>query len=211
MTEQTTNQINVLLADDHALFRESVAAMMRAEGDIAVVTVEDLDAALGRVAVAQFDLVVIDYQMPGMDGLAGLSRAVLAAKGTPVALLTGTTRRDLAEETLAAGAAGFLPKTMGLTAMIAAVRLIAAGGRFAPMAMLDAARPPAAGTPDLTRREMDVLRGLCDGKSNKEIARDLGLQEVTVKLHVKTLTRKLGARNRTHAAMIARTTKLIRD
>jgi two-component system nitrate/nitrite response regulator NarL len=67
------------------------------------------------------------------------------------------------------------------------------------------------GTPALTRRERDVLAGLCAGKSNKEIARDLGLQEVTVKLHVKTLTRKLGARNRTHAAMIARTAGLIRD
>ena len=63
---------------------------------------------------------------------------------------------------------------------------------------------PDAEIGSLTRRELDVLRGICEAKANKEIARDLDLQEVTVKLHVKTLSRKLGARNRTHVAMIAR-------
>ena len=115
------------------------------------------------------------------------------------------------EAALHAGAAGFLPKTLAVQALIAAVRLLASGGSFAPMAMLDAAPAVGVGTADLTRRERDVLRGVCDGKSNKEIARDLEVQEVTIKLHVKTLTRKLGARNRTHAAMIARNLGLIRD
>jgi len=203
--------VHVLLADDHDLFRESVSAMIGADGSVTVVAVADLEAALARLADERFDLVVIDYQMPGMNGLDGLAKTLAVAKGAPVALLSGTTRRDLAEEALAAGAAGFLPKTMGLGAMIAAVRLMAAGGQFAPMAMLDAPTDVGGGTVDLTRREMDVLRGLSAGKSNKEIARDLALQEVTVKLHIKTLTRKLGARNRTHAAMIARTAGLIRD
>lgn len=203
--------LNVLLADDHDLFRESVAAMIGADGTVAVVAVPNLEAALERMAAARFDIVVIDYQMPGMNGLEGLARARAAAGGAPVAILSGTTRRDLAEEAMAAGAAGFLPKTMGLGAMIAAVRVMAAGGSFAPMAMLDPPPVVGGGTADLTRRERDVLGGLFQGKSNKEIARDLALQEVTVKLHVKTLTRKLGARNRTHAAMIARNAGLIRD
>ncbi len=207
----TPQPVHMLLADDHDLFREAVSAMLGADGGITVVAVADLEAALARMAAVRFDLVVIDYQMPGMNGLDGLRTALAAAKGAPVALMSGTTRRDLAEAALHAGAAGFLPKTLAVQALIAAVRLLASGGSFAPMAMLDAPPAVGVGTADLTRRERDVLRGVCDGKANKEIARDLEVQEVTIKLHVKTLTRKLGARNRTHAAMIARNLGLIRD
>jgi DNA-binding NarL/FixJ family response regulator len=88
--------------------------------------------------------------------------------------------------------------------MVAAVNLMASGDVFAPISLLMEEPEMAEALATLTRRETDVLRGICEGKSNKEIARDLDLQEVTVKLHVKTLSRKLGAKNRTHAAMIAR-------
>jgi DNA-binding NarL/FixJ family response regulator len=84
---------------------------------------------------------------------------------------------------------------------------MAAGERYAPIGFMterEAPPPPNPLTAKLTAREIEVLGGLAAGKSNKEIARDLELQEVTIKLHVKTLCRKLGARNRTHAAMIAR-------
>jgi two-component system, NarL family, nitrate/nitrite response regulator NarL len=84
------------------------------------------------------------------------------------------------------------------------VQIMASGEVFAPISLLQDEDPPEGALATLTRRETDVLRGICEGKSNKEIARDLELQEVTVKLHVKTLSRKLGAKNRTHAAMIAR-------
>ena len=93
--------------------------------------------------------------------------------------------------------------------MVTAIRAMLAGQVFVPTELLVSDAPQGEGMLSLTRRETDVLRGLCAGKSNKEIARDLDLQEVTVKLHVKTLSRKLGARNRTHAAMIARDEGLI--
>jgi two-component system nitrate/nitrite response regulator NarL len=134
-------RLHMLLADDHDLFRESVSAMIGVDGMVTVVAVSNLVAAIERLVPERFDLIVLDYHMPGMNGLEGLGRAIGLAHATPVALLSGTTRRDLAEEAMAAGAAGFLPKTMGLKAMIAAVRLMAAGGRFAPMAMLDAPPP----------------------------------------------------------------------
>jgi DNA-binding NarL/FixJ family response regulator len=129
---------------------------------------------------------------------------VAVAGATPLAVLSASTSRDLAEAALGAGARGFVPKKMGARAMVAAVRLMAKGERFLPMGLLTSEAAPGAPLAALTPREVTVLRRLCEGKSNKEIARDLDLQEVTVKLHVKTLSRKLGARNRTHAAMIAR-------
>lgn len=202
--------MRMLLADDHDLFRESVAAMLTAEGGVVVVSVSRLDAALDSLKREAFDLVLLDYQMPGMNGFEGLMQVLAIAPRVPVAVMSGTTRRDLAEEALSCGAVGFVPKTLGVKAMIAAVKRMAAGEIFAPLSMLDDPPRLLASLEDLTRREREVLEGICDGKANKEIARDLDVQEVTVKLHVKTLTRKLGARNRTHAAMIARDGGLFR-
>ncbi|CAN1549585.1 CitB Response regulator containing a CheY-like receiver domain and an HTH DNA-binding domain [Paracoccaceae bacterium] len=141
-----------------------------------------------------------------MNGLAGLAAMRSARPGTPVAILSGSAPRSVAEQALAEGAAGFLPKTMSTRTLIAALRFMAAGEVYAPMAMMterDAPGATLAGA-QLTPRETEVLRLLCRGLANKEIARDLDLQEVTVKLHVKTLYRKIDARNRTHAAMIAK-------
>lgn len=197
--------MRLLLADDHDLVRETLAAFPLAEGFETVRCVATLPAALEVLAEGtRFDLVLLDYNMPGMNGLEGLARARAAAPGVPVAIISGTTQRDLAEASLQAGAAGFVPKTLASRAMIAAVHLMASGDVFAPISLLMREPDMADVLQSLTRRETDVLRGICEGKSNKEIARDLDLQEVTVKLHVKTLSRKLGAKNRTHAAMIAR-------
>ena len=147
--------------------------------------------------------------MPGMNGLEGLSRMIEANGGRPVAILSGTASREIAETALKAGAAGFVPKTLASRSMVTAAKFMAAGEVFAPFNFMQQDGADGANPAQLTRRESQVLRGICEGKSNKEIARDHELQEVTVKLHVKTLSRKLGARNRTHAAMIARDRNLI--
>lgn len=201
--------MRVLLADDHDLVRETLAAFLLAEGFAEVRAVPDLKTALDHISgPTEFDVVLLDWNMPGMNGLEGLTLARAAASAaqrkTPIAIISGTTQRDLAEAALAAGAAGFVPKTLASRAMVAAVQAMASGEVFAPISLLMQEQPVAEALAGLTRREIDVLRGICEGKSNKEIARDLDLQEVTVKLHVKTLSRKLGAKNRTHAAMIAR-------
>ncbi len=201
--------MRVLVADDHDLVRETLAAFLLAEGFAEVRAVPDLSAALAAISgPTAFDLVLLDYQMPGMNGLEGVGKAQAAVRAmgltTPIAIISGTTNRDLAEAALAAGAAGFVPKTLASRAMVAAVQAMASGEVFAPLSLLMQEKPVAEALATLTRREVDVLKGICEGKSNKEIARDLDLQEVTVKLHVKTLSRKLGAKNRTHAAMIAR-------
>jgi DNA-binding NarL/FixJ family response regulator len=192
------------VADDHDLVRETIAAFLLAEGVSTVETAADLSEALSAMKDEVFDLVLLDHEMPSMNGLTGLSEALAVARCPHIALMSGSVSRELAEAALGAGAIGFVPKKMPSRAMVAAVKLMARGDVFAPIGLLQSEVSPGAPLALLTRREVSVLRGICEGKSNKEIARDLALQEVTVKLHVKTLSRKLEAKNRTHAAMIAR-------
>lgn len=198
----------ILLADDHDLVRETLAAYLEAEGLGEVKISSDVPEAMALInATGRFDLVLVDYNMPGMEGLKGLSRIMVANTGGRVALISGAMSVELAEQALEAGAVGFVPKTLGSRALVAAVRLMMEGEIFAPLSLIPKPEPSEEGL--LSSRELDVLRGIGEGKSNKEIARDHDLQEVTVKLHVKTMSRKLGAKNRTHAAMIARDRKLI--
>lgn len=127
--------------------------------------------------------------------------------------MSGTATREIAEEALALGAAGFLPKTLAAKTLANAVRFMAMGEQYAPVDFMTAVpvvdaptrHPLAEG---LSPRELEVLEDLCSGKSNKGIARDLGLMEPTVKLHIKTLYRKIGVANRTQAAMLAKDAKL---
>jgi two-component system, NarL family, nitrate/nitrite response regulator NarL len=195
--------MRILVADDHGLVRETIAAFLVNEGFPDVQTVASLDEAVAAVKkTGAFDLVLLDYNMPGMNGLAGLEAMALANGGKSVALMSGTATPEIAEEAIANGAAGFVPKTLGSKSMVAAVRFMLAGEIYAPFAFLNQERGPTNSV--LSPRELEMVKGICEGKSNKEIARDHDLQEVTVKLHVKTMSRKLGAKNRTHAAMIAK-------
>ncbi len=194
---------NLLLADDHDLVRETVADFLRLQGGYQVKTARTFEQATETQALeGPFDLILLDYSMPGMDALLGLTRMKKQAD-CPVAILSGTASTQVARRALAAGAAGFLPKTLAPNDLIAAVQKMLSGNVYIPDDYLSVEDIQSSKV-SLTPRERDVLIGITEGKSNKEIARDLNIQEVTVKLHVKTLSRKLNARNRTHAAMLGR-------
>ena len=198
--------MRILIADDHELLRDVLRSYLEAEGGFAVDTVADLPSALTRIAAAAppYDLVVLDYGMPGMDGYAGLDRALAASFGRPVALMSGLAPQGVTERVLASGAAGYLPKTLPARSLVNAIRFMAAGETYMPIDLHRPSVVPVETASGLSPREKQVLAGLCEGQANKEIARDLGLREPTIKLHVKTICRKLDAKNRTHAAMIAR-------
>jgi len=199
----------LLIADDHELVRATVAALLGAKGAMDVTECTDMPSALRLIGQdGPFDLVLLDFTMPGMTLPDSLELAVKQNAPHPVAMLSGTAPPDIARRALNAGAKGILSKDMAPETLVNAVHIILSGETYAPPAYLNGDRD-AGRAMRLTPREMDVLRGICDGKANKEIARDLDVQEVTVKLHVKTLSRKLGARNRTHAAMIGRDLKLV--
>ncbi|MEM6578736.1 MAG: response regulator transcription factor [Pseudomonadota bacterium] len=194
--------LKLLLADDHDLVRGTLASYMRQEARCDVHQAASLDEAMDMCECdGPFDLIVLDFRMPGMEGLSGLQR-ISRICSCPVAVLSGSAPPDVAGRAMQKGAAGFLPKTLSPEEMVAAVKKMLAGHTYLPEAV--EFRQHERHSIHLTPRELDVLNGVTKGKLNKEIAVDLEIQEVTVKLHVKTLSRKLGAKNRTHAAMLAR-------
>ena len=205
--------MKVLLADDHDLIRDTLSIFLESEDNISVVQAHDFNSAEVLMKTdSSFDLIVLDYDMPGMNKLEGLKRALDITDGKPVSLISGSASKSVAEEALDIGASGFLPKSMAASSLVNALKFMMMGEKYAPIEfmtqVIEDEDHPFANL--LTDREIQVLDGLCEGLSNKEIARKIDLQEVTIKLHVKTLCRKLEAKNRTHAAMIAKEAELLK-
>lgn len=199
--------MRILLADDHELVRETIAAFLESENGFKVIQSGDFEGVKTTIKTHEpFDLYLLDFEMPGMNGLDGLNTIIDIVRPRPVALISGTADKTIAQQALDQGAAGFLPKTMAAATMVNAVRFMVMGEKYAPVDFMtketEAEKHPLQDL--LSAREMQVLSGLVRGLANKEIAREIDLQEVTIKLHVKTLCRKLEAKNRTQAAIIAK-------
>ena len=199
-------QIRILVADDHEMILDIARMYLDQQGDMSVVTVPDLDAALNAFREeGPFDVVILDYQMPGMDGLAGLQKMVSLAGDLPVAIITGNATRNLMKQSLDAGAAGIISKSLPMRSLANSIRFIHSGETYMPLYLMqDEPNKKAVESGPLSGREMTVLGHLGEGRKNKEIASTLGLSEGTVKMHVMSICRKLEATNRTQAVVIAR-------
>lgn len=199
--------MRVLLADDHELVRDTLAMFLRVEGGIETDVAASLTDALAQIDLGiVYDVILLDFNMPGMDGLDGLRAVMTKVPSWRVALISGEATKSVAEEALEMGAAGFIPKSLPSKSFVNAVRFMAVGEQYAPLEFMtaDEVKAPHPLKDQLTPRELQVLEGLTKGKTNKQIARDLDVQEPTVKLHIKNTYRKIGAPNRTVAALIAR-------
>lgn len=194
--------IRVLSVDDHPLLREGIAAVIQGEQDIVLVG----EATCGEEAIEQFracrpDVTLMDLQMPGLNGI----DAILAIRrefSTSRFIILTTYQGDVqALRALKAGASGYLLKSMLRKDLLDTIRAVHAGRRCIPQEI-------AAGLADhvaddaLTEREVEVLRKVALGNSNKIIASRLNVSEATVKGHMKNILSKLGASDRTHAVMI---------
>lgn len=198
----------ILLADDHDLVRDTICAYLENVGGFDVASAANLGDALNFLRESgAVDLCLLDYNMPGMDGLNGLTRVATLHPTTKFALISGEVSGLVAAKAMKAGASGYLPKTLAAQTMVHAVRLILSGDRYFPYGLGDSEKLNTETHSDyreLSKREAEVLRALSQGLSNKEIARLLGVQEVTVKLHLKNVFKKLDVTNRTSAVLLAR-------
>jgi DNA-binding NarL/FixJ family response regulator len=198
--------LHVIVADDHVLIRELLERQLKElDADVRVYHAGTLQQVLELAQTAErLDLILLDLRMPGMNGFAGLQAVRQTRPEVPVAILSGQIEPQTIRDALQAGAAGYLPKTMRATGMLNALRLILDGERYVPESVLStsAAAGGETGGAEFSKRERDVIKQLMLGHTNKEIARDLQVEEVTVALHLRSIYRKLAVRNRTQAVRL---------
>lgn len=200
--------MRVLIADDHPLVRDALARTLRCvQPEAEVLEAADFASALRVLQTDAPKLALVDLHMPGMERVDGVRRLRLLCPGVPLVVASGEDDPAVIRAALAAGAVGFLPKAESPDVLQQALRLVLGGGTYTPPQALADLQPGAAPRPDasgLTPRQTDVLRCLMRGQPNKLIARELGLTEGTVKIHIAAILRVLQARNRTEAVVVAR-------
>lgn len=207
--QPNSDTIRILLADDHTLIAQAVASVLMENGRFTVDTVENLqDAITAMTDGPRYDLVMLDLRMPGVKGLDSLKRVIDMGTAERITLFTANADRHIVKRAIELGVHGVIQKTMPLNSLESVLRLILSGQTFLPSSVIEA---PANGTDgdDLTEIELLILKFAAEGMTNKSIASQVGLNETTVKMHMRAICRKLKATNRVQAVVIARNNALI--
>ena len=193
--------IRVLVVDDHPLFRDGLTALLETLPDVVVVgDAGDGEAAVSKAVELQPEVILMDLNLPGTPGLEATRRIVAAVPGCAVLVVTMLADDASVAAAVRVGARGYVLKEAGQDEVLAAIRTVAAGGTvFGPGVAARLFDRPAEG--GLTARESEVLALIGDGRSNTEIARELGLSLKTVQNHVSNVLAKLQVRDRTQAAL----------
>jgi DNA-binding NarL/FixJ family response regulator len=201
--------MNILLIDDHFSAREGVALLLRQLlSDIQVFEAETMEKGLALADSVPLNLVLLDVQLPGKGGLAGLAELKGAFPDLCVVMFSGLEDSGLVFECLRLGAMGFIPKSISRQAFTEALQDVLAGRPYLPVSAIGGGSGKPPQWPDgprpvsdprqlgLTLREFEVLRWLVQGKGNKDIARRLGIEEQTVKNHLRPIFQKFGVTRR---------------
>jgi DNA-binding NarL/FixJ family response regulator len=202
--------MRLVIADDHNLFREALCYYLR-QSSLApeIVEASSLGEALDRVAATRPGALLLGFVMPGMEGVQGVDIARQCHPDVPVVILSGNMTREQMTEALRRGAAGVISKDLTGKALVEALERILSGESVvAPPVWVEPLSPQAEREEGwkhfkLTQREVEVVRLLAAGMSNKTIAYALGIAEITARLHLRNAFRKMGASNRADAVRIA--------
>jgi DNA-binding NarL/FixJ family response regulator len=212
--------MKLLVVDDHPVFRDGMAALLKqAAEDTVVLQAPECATALALAdAHPDIDAVFVDLMMPGLTGDLAVREFGKRRPDLPVILLSSSENPSDVRRALNAGALGYIPKSASAQTLLSALKLVLSGNIYVPPLMaqaVDAAglrgapQLPATALADLTERQIDVLKLISDGLSNRDISTRLGIAEKTVKAHVAAIFRTLNVVNRTQAANAAREARLI--
>jgi len=207
--------MKVLIADDHALFRQGLTQFMSAGfQDLSVTEAGSFyDVVVLKDKLEEFELILLDLAMPGMEGFAGVAMVREHAPQVPLVIVSASERREDVFRALELGVTGYISKSMTGRELLDALAEVLSGNSYLPASLMRGTPkpPPAidqrelfrshASLRQLSRRQSEVLLLLSEGRSNREIAEALQLAEQTVKVHVSNILRVLGARSRTEAVV----------
>jgi DNA-binding NarL/FixJ family response regulator len=197
--------MKILLADDHTLFREGIGHILK-QLDPGVIVLEAADYRTARDLLDRHpdaDLALIDLNMPGENGAGTITTLLSGPQTVPIVVLSASENRLDIRRLLDAGAMGFIPKSETVEVMLGALKLVLSGGVYVPPMLVSQSRNGSSPKSGLTPRQREVMQQMLDGKSNREISRELGLSEATVKVHVTAIFRNLNVNNRMQAARAA--------
>ena len=218
--------LDILLIDDHHIFRDGLKLLLQQQESSWAIHAA-ANAAQARQAInssIDFDLILLDYNLPDGNGLDLLREIKSIVPATPVALLSAHEDPQLIQATLAAGASGFITKSSSSEVMLSALQLIFSGGVYVPPAILaqNFSSQPTSQTENLsqpvekesseyhlTERQLEVLQEMVKGLANKEIARELNMSPSTVKAHIAAILREFDVNNRTQAVTLAQEKGLV--
>jgi two-component system, NarL family, nitrate/nitrite response regulator NarL len=211
--------MKLLVVDDHPVVREGLAAFLEQLGPNSVVQAGDASRAFALATEhSDLDVVILDLGLPGLNGKSAIAELGRIRPELPVIVLSASEDARQAREALAQGALGYVPKSASRQTLVSAIQLVLNGEVYVPSLVLGEVPEPAPASPGtrfsagrglLTDREIEVLKRLSAGQSNKAIARDLKLSEKTVKAHITAIFRALNVLNRTQAAEAARVAGVI--
>jgi DNA-binding NarL/FixJ family response regulator len=218
--------LKVLVIDDHPLVQEGVSAALETLADkVTVMAARDAEQGLALAAEhPDLDLVLLDLALPGMSGFNLIGKLHERLPSLPVVVLSALEDPENVRHAINAGAMGFVPKSAATRVLIEVLQQVLEGNVTVPLALQTVGQPVSHSLPGapnasvsptepdvalLTLRQLEVLSRVCQGKTNKQIATELGLSEKTVKAHVTAIFKVLGVVNRTQAVLVARRVGMI--